>query len=218
VPVLPQGKPIYAELLEELVAEFLAAALIPPGVLLARVQPERHRGVDREGRVLADIIIRDGVAHLDGAVGGGVERLQARHDLAGGKHLDLEFVVGHVSDVFGDLGRAAIDRVQRLREARGHAPLDLGRGLRDRGRGHRGSRRGASCRNFQEITTLHQSISLFGTFPMFFEPALVAVIRSAASNRRRSGGGFNMDGRRAKRDEGMTALNQSRISRNHRPE
>ena len=67
------------------------------------------------------------MAHLDGAVGGGVQRLQARHDFAGGEHLDLEFVVGHLGDVFRQLLGAAVDRVERLREARGQAPLDFGR-------------------------------------------------------------------------------------------
>src|SRR6202042_1007275 len=50
------GKTDHAELLEELVAELLAAALVPPGVLHPRIEAERHRGIDREGRILADII------------------------------------------------------------------------------------------------------------------------------------------------------------------
>src|SRR5258707_10416291 len=58
----------YAEFLEELVPELHAAALIPPGVLLARVEAERHRGIDGEGRILADVIIASGVAHLEGVV------------------------------------------------------------------------------------------------------------------------------------------------------
>src|SRR5205085_6698990 len=76
------GETDHTELLEELIAELHAAALIPPGVLLARVEAERHRRVDRKGRILADIIVGDGMAHLDGAVGGRIERLQARRELA----------------------------------------------------------------------------------------------------------------------------------------
>src|SRR6202000_129133 len=45
------GKADHAVFLEELVAEFLAAALIPPGVLHARIEAERHRGVDRESGI-----------------------------------------------------------------------------------------------------------------------------------------------------------------------
>ena len=55
--------------------------------------------------------------------------LQAGDDLAGGEDLDLELVVGGFGDELGeDLGRA-VDRVERLREARGQAPLDLRREL-----------------------------------------------------------------------------------------
>ena len=161
------GEADHAVLLEELVAELLAAALVPPGVLLARVEAERHRRVDRKGRILADIIIGDGVAHLDGAVGGRVQRLQAGNDFARRKHLDLELVVGHFGDVFRQLLGAAIDRVERLREARRQAPLDLGRGLRNGRRGN-GGRGRTGRRNLQKITTLHSSHLLdWGCLPDF---------------------------------------------------
>src|ERR1700694_5788150 len=74
------GEPDHTVFLEELVAELHAAALIPPRILHARIEAERHRCIDRKGRILADIIVRDGVAHLDGAVGGRAERLQTRTD------------------------------------------------------------------------------------------------------------------------------------------
>src|SRR5207302_10350346 len=98
----------HAKFLEELVAECLASALIPPGILLARVEAERHRSVDRKGRVLADVIIRSGMAHLDGAVGGRVKRLQAGSDLARLESLDLKLVVGHLRDVFRKVRGAAV--------------------------------------------------------------------------------------------------------------
>ena len=56
-----------ADRLETLV-ERLTAALVPPGVLHARVETERHRRVDRERRILADVVVGHGVAHLDRAV------------------------------------------------------------------------------------------------------------------------------------------------------
>ena len=109
----------------------LASSLPPPmgepGVLHARIEAERHAGEQREGRVLAEIVVAGGVAHLDGAVGGGVQRLQAGHDLAGREHLDLELVVGHLGDRLGEHLRGREQRVERLREARREAPFDLRR-------------------------------------------------------------------------------------------
>ena len=87
------GKPIDVVLLEELVHQLDAAAVIQPGILLARIEAERHAVPKREGRILADEIVGRGMAHLDGAVGHRVGGLQRRHDLAGGKDLDLELVV-----------------------------------------------------------------------------------------------------------------------------
>src|SRR5262249_7970193 len=99
---------------------------------------------------------------------GGIERLQARDDLAGGEHLDLKLVVGHFGDVFRQLIRAAIDSVERFRETGGEAPLDLGRGLGDRRRGH-GGRGGTGRRTLQTITKLHCKPSPgSGTFPVSF--------------------------------------------------
>ena len=63
---------------------------------------ERHGRAEGEGRVLAEVVVGRGVAHLDGAVLHGVEHLQARHDLAGGEDADLELVVGQLADVLGE--------------------------------------------------------------------------------------------------------------------
>src|SRR3569623_1199134 len=52
-------------LLEESIAKLLAAALVPPGVLHARIEAERNGRVNREGRILADIIVGRGMEHLD---------------------------------------------------------------------------------------------------------------------------------------------------------
>ena len=181
------GEADHVRLLEELVAELLAAALVPPGVLLARVEAERHRGVDRPGRILADVVVGDGVAHLDRAVRGRVERLQAGDDFAGREHLDLELVVGHLGDVLRHLFAAAIDGIERLREARRHAPLDLGRGLRNRRRGHCGGRRRACCRHFQRNHDASSSgLSLLGRFPEL--PHLLPLIPATRFEPRRTVG------------------------------
>jgi len=52
------------------------------------------------------------VSHFHGGVLHGVEDLQARHDFAGRKGLDLEFVVGGLANDLGhDLG-AAMQRIE----------------------------------------------------------------------------------------------------------
>jgi hypothetical protein len=107
----------HAGFLEELISELHAAALIPPGVLLARIEAERHRGIDREGGILADVIITSGVAHLEGAIGGRVKRLQAGDNFTCGKDLNLKLVVAHFGDILRKLHGAAVDRIERLREA-----------------------------------------------------------------------------------------------------
>src|SRR4029078_6248230 len=56
------GEADHAKLLEELVAERITAALIPPGILLACVETERDRSIDRKGRVLADVVVLCGRA------------------------------------------------------------------------------------------------------------------------------------------------------------
>jgi hypothetical protein len=91
--------------------------------VLAGVQAERHRRVEGEGRILADIVVRGGVAALDGLVLHRVHHLQAGHDLARGEDADLELVVGESGDALGKELAGAIDRVERLGEARGETPL-----------------------------------------------------------------------------------------------
>ena len=54
--------------LAELVHQLDAVAVVEPGILLTGIEAERHRAEQRPGRVLADVVVRDGVAHLDGAV------------------------------------------------------------------------------------------------------------------------------------------------------
>ena len=57
---------VHVELLEELVQQIHAAGRYHPGVLHARVEPERHCGAERKGRILARVVVRRGVRDLDG--------------------------------------------------------------------------------------------------------------------------------------------------------
>jgi hypothetical protein len=127
-------------LLIELVHHDIAAALRPPGLVDAGVRAERDRRAEAEGRILAEIVVGRGVTDFDRAVLHGVDDRETRHDFAGGENLDLELVVGRLGDSLGHhLGRA-VQRVQRLRPAAGHAPLDRRRRLRVCRRGDRCAR------------------------------------------------------------------------------
>ena len=89
----------------ELVEELVAAAVVEPGVHLAAVEAEGEGGADREGRVLAEIVVGAGMGHLDGAVADRVGRLGRADDLARREGLDLELAVGRLGDVFGKRSR-----------------------------------------------------------------------------------------------------------------
>src|SRR5262249_49091351 len=71
------------ELLAELVEQPNAVAVIKPGILLPRIEPERDRAEQREGRVLAKIIVCARMARLDGTVAHRIQGLQAGNDFAG---------------------------------------------------------------------------------------------------------------------------------------
>ena len=42
--------------------------MVHPGILHAGIEAERHRRAEREGRILAEIVVGRGVAHFDSAV------------------------------------------------------------------------------------------------------------------------------------------------------
>ena len=109
----------------ELVQQVDAAAVVQPGVLLARVEAERHRGAEGEGRVLAPVVVGGGVAHLDGAGRDRVRRLQAGDQFAGREDLDLELAVGRIADEASPSSRRAKDRVERLGKLTTSAPASL---------------------------------------------------------------------------------------------
>ena len=74
---------------------------------------------------------------------------------AGGEHLDLKFVVAHLRDALAEIFAAAVERIERLRPARRHAPFDFRHRLRDRRRGDSGRGRESHAGRFQELTTFH---------------------------------------------------------------
>src|SRR6185312_3289446 len=126
-----------------------------------------------------------------------VERLQSRHDFASSEELNLELVVGHFRNLLHEKIGTAVNRVKRLWKARRHAPLDLGRRLRNRGRSN-SSDGGPSSRNFQKITTFHSGISLNQDVRFEFQRAVAAAlgfsttaVRSGAGSLTRSSAAEN---------------------------
>ena len=148
------GDVVDVVVLEELAHQLQAAAFHHPGGLLAAVEAEGQRGVEGEGRVLADVPVRGGVATLDGAVLDRVQHAGGRDDLAGGEQGDLELAAGGRRDAPGDGLGGAEDGIQRFGEARGAAPLDGGQVGRE-GRGGGGTGGDAGTGLFQEGTPFH---------------------------------------------------------------
>ncbi len=141
----------------ELVEEIEPAAVIGPGGHLTRVQAEGDGGAERVGRILADVVIRRRMGHLDGAVGDRIGRLRRSDDLARREGLDLETAVGRLRHVAHEqLGRPE-ERVEGFREARRQPPLHLRHGLGDCGAGNRAGGETGSCRG-EELTTLHRTL------------------------------------------------------------
>ena len=98
------------------------------------------------------------MADFDGAVLNGIENLQARHDLARGKGLNLELAVSRLGHVFGKGLASAVDGVERFWPACRQSPSDLRRRL---GNGRRSERRDghASRANFEKFTAFHGHVS-----------------------------------------------------------
>ena len=144
--------------LVELPHQLEAAAEVDPRVVLAGIEAERQRRIEGEGRILADVIVGCRVPALDRLVLDGIDDLQTRNDLAGRKDANLELVVGKGRDALGEELAGAIDRVERLGEARRHAPLHLGHRLGNRRSGQDasgGDRRTANSSRANEFATLH---------------------------------------------------------------
>ena len=124
----------------KLVPQRLAAAGVDPGDMLVRHEPERHRGEERRGRLLALPVERGGVAHLGDAGADRIEHLEGRHHFAGGRDRDFEAAAGKRADALGDALRRHAGPGQPLRPRRDHAPVALV-ALRQSRRGQRGGER-----------------------------------------------------------------------------
>src|SRR4029077_13628721 len=88
------------ELGAKVVDQFLAIAVVEPCVLLASIESEGNGTEQRPRRILADVVVLGTVAQFDRAVLDGVKDLQAGHDFAGSKRLNLEFAVCRFRHIF----------------------------------------------------------------------------------------------------------------------
>jgi hypothetical protein len=119
---------------EELLHQLISAAIHKPSRMAAHVHPEDEAGRNGEGRILADVVERRGLAHFDGSIGDGVGDLKRRHDLARAEPLNLEVAIRQVTYGVDERKRGTMQRIEIAAEAGRHAPTDFGRVLGDRRR------------------------------------------------------------------------------------
>ena len=138
----------------ELAHQLQAVALEHPRGHLAAVHAEGNGRAQREGLVLAEEVVRHGVGALDGAVLHAIDHAEGGHQLAARMHRDLELAARHLGDLLREDIAAAVDGVERLREARGQAPADVGLRVHH-GRRSAGSQNAGQAGMTNEGATLH---------------------------------------------------------------
>ena len=145
--------------LQQLLHQRLAAALLVPARLLTVVHAEGHDGEEGEGGILAGVVVGGGVAGLHRVVLHGIQRLQPAHDLARREEADLEPVVGELRHALRHLLGRAVEDVGGAGEGAGQAPTDFRHALRAAGgrRGLGGGGQGGRGRHGggQQGTALH---------------------------------------------------------------
>ncbi len=111
----------------ELAPEGQSFAGQQPAVELLAVHAEGHRGEKLRCRNLAGPVVGCAAAHLGHAVAHRVERLERRHQLAPGKHLDLEAPARHLVHPPRKVLAALLQDGEVGRPGGDHAPVvDLG--------------------------------------------------------------------------------------------
>jgi hypothetical protein len=94
------------------------------------------------------------MAAFDSVLRYGVEHLSAGHDFAAGESADLKLAVGELADALAHLFCRAVDGIEALRPACGHAPAHLAGRLSD-GRGRDRAGHHADRGLFQKRTPFH---------------------------------------------------------------
>ena len=100
-------------LLEELVAQVVAAAVVHPAHRVDHVHAEGPAGAagaqDRR-LVLADPVARPGVRTVDHLLVRGVEHFERRHHLSGRHGVDLQRAIGELADTLDEIGEVLVER------------------------------------------------------------------------------------------------------------
>src|SRR5699024_5900093 len=111
--------------------------------------------------LLADVVIRCGMAHLDRAGLYRIENAKSAHQFAGRIGTYVEFAIGEKTQALAEILRAAVQGIQTGGPAGRHAPADSRTALRvDVRCGYGG--RCANCTNccgFQKFTSFHLELS-----------------------------------------------------------
>jgi hypothetical protein len=102
---------------KEGVEERVAAGVVIPSVLLARIEHERRRSAKGERGIFADVEQGGRIGHIHRAIGHRIERLQPRHQFPSRKLLDDEAAFGQLAYVAAELLRRAVGNIEGLGEA-----------------------------------------------------------------------------------------------------
>ncbi len=150
-PRIAAEEALHAELVVDLVPDFLAAHIAHPGGQLARGHAERHAREKAQALALVLPVIGRAVAHFRRPVDDGVERAQPRHHFARREHLHGQPAARGLGDPVRDLLRADPEAREVLGPGGDHAPGDIA--LRDRRHGEPGCGNGG--RGAEKLTSLH---------------------------------------------------------------
>ena len=100
------------DVVDELLVERLAAAVVEPAEQAVRVPAEGGRRAEqRIGLVLAVPVGADAVTAIENAGMHRVGHLEGRHDRAGRQHVELEAAARHVVDLLGVVDRELVEDV-----------------------------------------------------------------------------------------------------------
>ncbi len=149
-----------AEWIQDLIPEFLAAAVVHPGGRLRAGQSERHRGKELERLALVRPVVWRGVHQVGGAARDSVEALEGRHQFAGGEHFDRKAAVGRRGDAFSEAVGAGAQAWKILRPRRDHLPFGFALGNRRSGERRRSRGRAGERRALEKLPTFQKLLLL----------------------------------------------------------
>ena len=109
----------------ELIPEFLAAAVIHPGVVLLRDQTAGHGAEERDGEMLGGPVARRRMEHVRLPFPDRIETLERGHELTGGVQLDGQPPFGGRRDLVGKALCAGSEPGEVLRPRRDEVPFTL---------------------------------------------------------------------------------------------